>query len=112
MNRNNVEVLHAARATSAALGQALEAVRTMNRPETWAEREQRLAEGRSHPTAWPLKLSKPADDGITIPERRALLKPYRPPMRRGFFDGMTGWLRVAYGSAVAFVVIVGALVLS
>ena len=45
--------------------------------ETWAEREQRLAEGRSHPTAWPLRSAVAPDDGLTIPEPQRHLDPAR-----------------------------------
>lgn len=37
----------------------------MTKTETWAEREQRLAEGRSSPTGWPIKRL----DTITIPAK-------------------------------------------
>lgn len=65
-----VVLLNAAKETSAALGAAIEAVKTMQTPiaETWAEREQRLSEGRSSPTGWPIVRQ---DDGITIPTHPA-----------------------------------------
>lgn len=40
----------------------------MSYTETWAEREQRLAEGKPSNTGWPVKLSPKQDDGLTIPE--------------------------------------------
>lgn len=42
----------------------------MTKAETWAEREQRLAEGRSSPSGWPIKRL----DTISIPA-----KPNRKP---------------------------------
>lgn len=56
---------------SAAMSVAIEAVRKMDERETWAEREQRLAEGRSSHTGWPIKRIT-IDDGLTIPEKMTL----------------------------------------
>lgn len=39
--------------------------RMARKSESWAEREQRLAEGRSSPTGYPIK--RLPDDGLTIP---------------------------------------------
>ena len=51
------------------------------------ERENRLAAGQSSPTGWPMERVKKFDDGITIPERRANLRPPKlPPKRRGWLD--------------------------
>lgn len=66
-------VIVSAREISETLRYALEAVSNMRHVESWAEREQRLAEGRSSPTGWPVKRIDRADDGLTIPERRALV---------------------------------------
>lgn len=65
---DKVTTLYAAREVSNALADALTAVENMGRPETWAEREQRLADGRSSTTGWPVKLLPKQDDGLTIPE--------------------------------------------
>jgi len=77
MNDNLTEshqaVIEAVRETNDAFKAALDAVANMRRVESWAEREQRLAEGRSSPTGWPVKRIDRADDGLTIPERRALV---------------------------------------
>lgn len=50
------------------------------------ERENRLAAGQSSPTGWPMERVKKFDDGITIPERRANLRPPRLPYPHA------GWL--------------------
>ena len=69
-----VVLLNAAKETSAALGAAIDAVKTMQTPiaETWAEREQRIAEGRSSPTGRPIVRH---DDGISIPTHPVRLTP-------------------------------------
>ena len=76
MNDNLTEshqaVIEAVRETSDAFKAALDAVANMRRVESWAEREQRLAEGHSSPSGWPVQRISRADDGLTIPERRAL----------------------------------------
>ena len=43
--------------------------------ETWAQREQRLAEGKSSPSGWPIVRVKKPDDGLTIPEAVGVLRP-------------------------------------
>ena len=117
-------VLNAAREVSSAMSAALEAVRTMQPvKETWEEREQRLAEGRSSPTGWPIKRLPRIDDGLTIPKRRALIVQPAPVVRRriaiwleamdqrvpldapSFFDGMPWWQQVVYGITPAAIII-------
>ncbi len=116
--------LPAARNLSTVLGQAIEAYKMEQPVETWAEREQRLAEGRSHPTAWPIKLMPRQDDGLTIPERRALLQPYRPPVRKSlwsfdsvqinaqsFFMGMPLWQKICYILVIEAIFLAGVIAL-
>lgn len=73
-------VLIAARQTSAALGVAIDAVKSIQvdqpRVESWGEREQRILEGRGSPTGWPIQRVPLPDDCITIP--RAPLRPIAP----------------------------------
>lgn len=78
-----VVLLNAAKETSAALGAAIEAVKTMQTPiaETLADREQRLSEGRSSPTGWPIVRQ---DDGITIPTPPVRLDPPEDPLAPAF----------------------------
>lgn len=46
------------------------AINAISKIETWSQREQRLLEGRSSPTGWPIVR---LDDGISIPP-----KPFKP----------------------------------
>lgn len=86
------DLLDAARETSAALGAAIEAVKTMQTPiaETRADREQRLSEGRSSQTGWPIVRVMVPDDGITIP--KAPLKAL-PPSKWVERLRILGWIR-------------------
>jgi len=120
---NHVIVLNAAREVTRAMSAALEVVSNMQPVETWAEREQRLAEGRSSPTGWPMKRLPRSDDGLTIPERRALIVQPSPVVRSriviwlaamdqsvpldgpSFFDGMPWWQQVVYGITPAAIII-------
>lgn len=85
----NVVLLNAAKETSAALGAAIEAVKMMQPPiaETWADREQRLSEGRSSPTGWPIVRQ---DDGISIPTPPVRLDQPEDPLApaRGIINGV------------------------
>lgn len=77
------------------------ALHAVSKIETWSEREQRLSEGRSSPTGWPIVR---LDDGITIPP-----KPFRPQMHddplapaRGMINGVL--LSIPLWAVIAFVV--------
>lgn len=82
-------LLNVVKETSAALGAAIEAVKTMQPPiaETWADREQRLSEGRSSPTGWPIVRQ---DDGISIPTPPVRLDQPEDPLApaRGIINGI------------------------
>lgn len=68
----NREALEAAKEINAELEHLLAKRRRL---ETWAEREQRLAGGRSSPNGWPVMR---VDDGITIPPKPYKLDRNRP----------------------------------
>lgn len=74
MNGKGLMLIQAAKDVSEQLGQVI-STQGAPRQETWAEREQRLADGRSSPTGWPVKR---IDDGLTIPAKPFKLDPNRP----------------------------------
>ena len=88
MNDNNVNPLDAA-------------LHAVSKIETWSQREQRLLEGRSSPTGWPIVR---LDDGISIPPKPFMPKTYDDPLSpaRGVINGVL--LSIPIWALIVFVV--------
>lgn len=77
------------------------ALHAVSKIETWSEREQRLIEGRSSPTGWPIVR---LDDGISIPPKPFRPHPYDDPLApaRGVINGVL--LSIPLWAVIGFVV--------